>query len=274
MAETRRHALTPGRFGSGHELLSAPSPWRQGEGVREDWLSGAAVVMGCRPHGGDGMAETRRFRFPIFLDLDGKPCTVIGGGEVAARKARSLLAAGARVRVISPELSAAMEELRAAGAVEHAARSYRRGDLEGCALAFAATDDSEANAAAYQEATELGILINVVDDPEQCSFIVPSQVGRGPITVAISTGGASPALARHLREQIERTVPPAYGELAELLGRLREEVKAAVASSRERGRRWEAVLESEVLSLLEQGKAAAAEARAREILGLSEREKA
>jgi siroheme synthase-like protein len=220
------------------------------------------------------MAETRRFQFPIFLDLDGKPCTVIGGGEVAARKARSLLAAGARVRVISPAVSAAMEELRAAGAVEHVARGYRSGDLAGCALAFAATDDAEANAAAYQEATELGILINVVDNPAQCSFIVPSQVGRGPITVAISTGGASPALARRLREEVEQAVPPAYGELAELLGRLREEVKAAVASPRERARRWEAVLESEVLSLLEQERAAEAEARAREILGLSGREKA
>ncbi len=220
------------------------------------------------------MAQTRRFQFPIFLSLDGRQCTVIGGGEVAARKARSLLAAGARVRVISPELSVAMEELRAAGEVEHVARGYRRGDLEGSALAFAATDDAEANAAAYQEATELGILINVVDDPEQCSFIVPSQVGRGPITIAISTGGASPALARHLRARIEEAVPAAYGGLAALLGRLRDEVKAVVGSSRERGRRWEAVLESDVLALLEQGKAAEAEARAREILGLSEREKA
>jgi uroporphyrin-III C-methyltransferase / precorrin-2 dehydrogenase / sirohydrochlorin ferrochelatase len=206
--------------------------------------------------------------FAAFILLEGSPCVVIGGGAVAARKAASLLVAGARVTVIAPEVSAEMAGLVQAGSVQHVGRSYERGDLTGSRLVFAATDDPAVNAAIFQEATELGILVNVVDDPAHCSFIVPAHFERGPVSVAISTGGASPALARHLRERLEEAVPPAYGELADLLGRLRAEVKAGGAAMGERLRRWESVLNSDVLSLLERGKTQEAEARARELLGL------
>ena len=188
---------------------------------------------------------------------------------MAARKLQSLLEAGARVTVIAPELSEAMRALLDHPSVRLAARPYQRGDLSGSALAFAATDDAETNAAVYAEAMELGILVNVVDDPAQCSFIVPSKLPRGPIIIAISTQGASPALARHLRERLEAAIPAAYGELAELLGRLRAEVKAAHATPESRARRWAAVLESDVLDLLEQGRSAEAEDEARRILGLA-----
>jgi siroheme synthase-like protein len=206
--------------------------------------------------------------FPIFVDLEDRPCVVIGGGEVAARKVRSLLDAGARVTVIAPETCPEMRELLDQVRLE--SRTYRRGDLAGSALAFAATDDAATNASVYEEAMELGILVNVVDDPQHCSFLVPSKVERGPILIAISTQGASPALARHLRERLEVAVPPAYGQLAELLGRLRAEVKAAYATPEERARLWDRVLESEVLSLLVQGKRAEAEQEARRLLGLPE----
>jgi len=207
--------------------------------------------------------------FPIFVDLNGRPCVVIGGGEVAARKVRSLRDAGARVTVIAPEASAAMQKLLDDPAVRLEARAYRPGDLADSALAFAATDDSATNASVYAEATQLGILINVVDDPAQCSFLVPSKVERGPVTIAISTQGASPALARHLRERLEVAVPPAYGELAALLGRLRPEVKAAHATPEQRARLWDAVVESDdVLNLLEQGKTVEAERETRRLLGL------
>jgi uroporphyrin-III C-methyltransferase/precorrin-2 dehydrogenase/sirohydrochlorin ferrochelatase len=212
--------------------------------------------------------ESRPF-FPAFIDLRSKPCAVIGGGEVAARKVRSLLAAGAQVRVIAPEPCSELEALFQQPTISHCRRAYAAGDLDGSALVFAATDDPAVNAAVYRDATALGILVNVVDDPDHCSFIVPSQIVRDGICIAISTQGQSPALARHLREKIEQTVPPAYGELANLLGRLRNEVKAAVPTAEERGRRWEAVLESEVLSLIEQGRSADAEALARTILGLT-----
>jgi len=206
--------------------------------------------------------------FPAFIDLRDKFCLVVGGGEVAARKVGSLLAAGARVRVIAPGVCAEMSALLGSGSVSHEPRGYSEGDLAGGVLVFAATDDPEVNAAVYREAVGRGILVNVVDDPARCTFIVPSQVVRDGICIAISTHGQSPALARHLRERIEQAVPPAYGELARLLGRLRDEVKGAVHSGDERARRWEAVLESDVLGLIERGRAAEAEQLARRILGL------
>jgi len=206
--------------------------------------------------------------FPAFIDLRGKLCLVVGGGEVAARKARSLLAAGACVRVIAPEVCDEMSALLRSAGVTHDCREYADGDLAGSVLVFAATDDADVNAAVYREATRRGILVNVVDDPAHCTFIVPSQVVRDGVCIAISTQGQSPALARHLREKIEQAVPPAYGELARLLGRLRDEVKEAVPSGEERASRWEAVLESDVLSLIERGRAREAEELAREILGL------
>jgi siroheme synthase-like protein len=212
--------------------------------------------------------DDRPTYFPAFIDLRGRLCLVVGGGEVAARKARSLLAAGACVRVVAPEVCREMSALIRRGAVAHDRREYAEGDLEGSMLVFAATDDAEVNAAVYQEAAERGLLVNAVDDPARCTFIVPSQVVRGGICIAISTQGQSPALARHLREKIEHSIPPAYGELARLLGRLRDEVKETIGSGEKRASRWQTVVESDVLSLLERGQIEQAEELARAILGL------
>ncbi len=210
--------------------------------------------------------------FPVFVKLASKLCTVVGGGEVAARKVRALLDCEARVRVIAPRLCATLSTLVASGEVEHLARSYEPGDLDGSTLAFGATDDSRVNQAVYREAEGLGILVNVVDQPELCSFYVPSTITRGPIQVAISTGGASPALARRLRELLEEVITPEYGQLASLLGSLREEVKASCPSGDEREARWRSVLEGEVLSLLKKGKQKEAESTARRIIGLPSKE--
>jgi siroheme synthase-like protein len=216
----------------------------------------------------DSAPESRPY-FPAFIDLRGKLCVVVGGGEVAARKVRSLLSAGACVRVVAPEAFGEMSQLAGSGAIAWERRAYARADLDGCALVFAATDDREVNEAVYLDAAERGLLVNVVDDPAHCTFIVPSQVVRDGICIAISTQGQSPALARRLREKIEAAVPSAYGELAALLGRLRDEVKVAAGSGEERARRWEAVLDSEVLSLIEQRRLTEAEVLARSILGLT-----
>jgi hydroxymethylbilane synthase len=206
--------------------------------------------------------------FPIFLTLASKRCVVVGGGEVAARKVRALLDSGARVFVIAPQLCAALDPLAQSGQVEHVARSYETGDLEGSALAFGATDDRSVNEGVYTEATRLGVPVNVVDQPHLCSFYVPATLARGPITVAISTQGMSPALARRLRERLEEAVPPEYGDLAALLGSLRAEMKAAFPSGRERGAKWRRVLDGEVLSLLRSGKPEEALAATRKLLGL------
>jgi uroporphyrin-III C-methyltransferase/precorrin-2 dehydrogenase/sirohydrochlorin ferrochelatase len=208
--------------------------------------------------------------FPIFLDLTGRRAVVIGGGEVATRKVQALLAAGAEVRVIAPAFAPALQEVEGNAQLQLVRRSYTRGDLAGCVLAFAATDDPAVNAAVHEEATAAAVPVNVADDPAHCCFYVPAQIARGPICIAISTQGDSPALARHLRERIEETVPSAYGELAELLGRLREEVKATVPAS-ERGQRWNEVVACEELrARLAQGRREEAEALARRLLGLAE----
>ncbi len=204
--------------------------------------------------------------FPIFLNLHDQPCIVIGGGAIAARKARALLDAGARVTVVAPELGPEMTRLSAS--LHVIAGPYRPGDLAGHRLAFAATDDPEVNSAVYAEAEAAGIFVNAADDPEHCRFLVPASFDCGPIGVAVSTGGASPALAREVCAELEAALPPTYGAFADLLGRLRPEVKDTHAAAHDRAARWQAVLDGDVLSLLEHGKPIEAEREARRILGL------
>jgi precorrin-2 dehydrogenase/sirohydrochlorin ferrochelatase len=164
--------------------------------------------------------------YPVFLKVSGKKAVVIGGGPVAARKAASLAEAGARVTVISPELSPAFDGLAKAGAFIHEARRYRPGDLAGAFIAVAATDDSKTNIDAASEADSLGILINSANPPAAGSFIVPSSIHRGGLTVAISTGGACPALSRRLRQDIESFLAGQYGWFLEFLEEARSALKA------------------------------------------------
>jgi len=141
--------------------------------------------------------------YPIVLKLEGRPCLVVGGGVVAERKAVSLLEAGARVRVVAPRFTPRLEALGREGVVELVPREYQGQDLQGVALVISAASRREVNAQVAQEAGERGLLVNVVDSPQECSFIVPSVVRRGGLILAISTSGLSPALARHLREKLE-----------------------------------------------------------------------
>ena len=149
---------------------------------------------------------------PIFLDVTGRRCVVVGGGEIAARKVESLLASGAQVTVVSPSLvapslTAAVER----GIVEHIARGYQHGDIAGCALAYAATDDRDLQCAIADEAHALGIPLNVVDVPDLCSFIAPAVVKRGALQIAISTAGAAPAFAARIRRELEKQFGIEYG---------------------------------------------------------------
>jgi precorrin-2 dehydrogenase/sirohydrochlorin ferrochelatase len=155
--------------------------------------------------------------YPIFLDLSDRRCVVVGGGEVANRKARKLLQARARVVVISPEVGAELESV----AVEVHRRPYREGDLEGAYLAFAATDSREVNAAVAREAEERGIPVNVADRPSEGDFALPSTLRRGRLQVAVSTGGASPTLARKIKDELEGVFGPEWAGIVEELGRNR-----------------------------------------------------
>jgi siroheme synthase-like protein len=206
--------------------------------------------------------------YPAFLDLRGRRCLVIGGGVVALRKVEALLRCGAEVVVIAPELSVELAARVRERRVGHQPREFRFGDLEGAFLVVAATDDQSVNARVFEEADRRGLLVNVVDDPARCTFLVPSAIHRGPITIAISTGGASPALAKRVREQVERAVGPEYGALAALMGELREEVKRAHADESARRRVWQRILDSDIIELLRAGQPEAAREKARQCISL------
>lgn len=196
--------------------------------------------------------------FPIFLDLNDQDCLVIGGGEIAARKAASLVKAGARVLTVCPDVSTEMQELIDAGTVTHAKRLFQDEDVEGRILIIAATDRREVNQHVTELAHARSIPINVVDKPEDCTFIVPSVIDRSPVQVAISTGGASPVLARLLKAQLEAFIPAAYGRLASLVESYRERVKQRFDSIRKKRLFWESVLDGQVAQLLFSGREVAA----------------
>jgi precorrin-2 dehydrogenase / sirohydrochlorin ferrochelatase len=160
---------------------------------------------------------------PVFVDLTDRACVVVGGGQVAARKIALLLEAGARVRVIAPRIGPETERLReSVGArLEILRRGYRSSDLDGAVIAFAATDDPELHDLIARDARERGVWLNVADEPERCSFVMPAVARRGPVTIAVSSSGTSPALARRIRDELDGSLGPEYAEAAELLAALR-----------------------------------------------------
>ncbi|MGL6476042.1 siroheme synthase CysG [Aeromonas hydrophila] len=179
---------------------------------------------------------------PIFCRLDNKPVLLVGGGEVAERKARLLLDAGAQLTVVAPELDPELAELAANGSIEWLAGEFAPQQLAGKWLVVAATDRREVNALVYQSANQARIFANVVDDPKRSSFIMPSIIDRSPLMVAISSGGKAPVLARLLREKLEALLPQHLGAVAAFAGSLRERVKARFASMGERRRFWERLI--------------------------------
>jgi precorrin-2 dehydrogenase/sirohydrochlorin ferrochelatase len=206
--------------------------------------------------------------YPISLRLKGRRCVVIGGGAVAERKVASLLEAGGTVRVVAPEVTEGIAQVAEAGRLEWRATEATEADIEDAFVVIVATDDRELNVRMAAVAEAAGKLVNAVDQPEDCNFFVPAAVRRGPILLTVSTGGGSPALAKRIRRELEAHFGPEYGDLAELLERLRPEVMAAIHSQPERAKAWERILDSAVLELLRQGQHAEAEALAREVAGL------
>jgi len=163
--------------------------------------------------------------YPIFLDLQGRPCLVIGGGSVAERKVEKLLNAGAEVTLISPSVTDRLKVWSDAQKICHKARAYHHGDLAPFQLAFAATDDADVNAAVKREGEERGVWVNVADDPAHCDFTLPSVLRRGELVVAVATGGSSPALSRAIREELERYFTEDYVILSEIVAEVRRELR-------------------------------------------------
>ena len=162
--------------------------------------------------------------FPVFLNLKDKLCIVIGGGKVAERKVENLLIAQAKVKLISPEVTFKLKKLAEEGKIEWEKRVYKKGDLNSAWLVIAATDNPEIQKEVFKEAEEKHIFCNVVDVPELCSFIVPSTIRRGLLTIAISTSGVSPAVARRLRETLEEIIGEEYALYLKLMKDLRKQI--------------------------------------------------
>jgi len=196
----------------------------------------------------------------IFTRLAGRRCVVVGGGRVAERKARELLDAGAKVTVVSPKLTQGLAELAAADGLEWRAQAFDAAVLDGCWLAIAATSDRGENARVSQAAEARQVFCNVVDDPALCSFIMPAVVRRDPVTIAISSGGHAPVIARWVKGLIETLVPQHLGALAALAGRWRARVKEAIGDLDQRRRFWEDVLDGPAAELSFVGRDADAEA--------------
>ncbi len=197
--------------------------------------------------------------YPVFLSLRHRLAVVVGGGAVAERKVRALLRYGADVLVVAPEITDGLAEIEETSDITVERRGYVRGDLENAALVVCATDDTEVNVAVFREAEERGCLVNVVDVPELCNFIVPSVVHRGPFQIAISTAGAAPAVAKRVRRQLSAEFGEEWGPYVTLLGQVRTLVMERVEDPAERKRIFETLADSDLPDRLRSGAVPSAE---------------
>jgi len=166
--------------------------------------------------------------YPVYIDISKRKCVVAGGGDVAERKVERLLECGARVVVIGNELTPNLEAMKNEEKISHIPDNYKNDYIEGALLVIGATDRDEINERIYRDSKERGILVNIVDDPAKCDFIVPSVFQQGDLSIAISTGGKSPALARNLREELEQRYGHEYRILLNIMGDIREKRKQEI----------------------------------------------
>ncbi len=203
---------------------------------------------------------------PVFLDVRGKHCLVVGGNEAAARKAALLLNAGAWVTVLAPSLHESFAALTAQDRLLHRAEPFSPTHLEGMALVISAAEDAALNHAIHQAAQARQLPINVVDTPALCSFIMPAIIDRSPILIAVTSGGASPVLARLLRARLETLIPAAYGRLSAIANRFRDRVKAKFARPESRRVFWEKVFQGPIAEMVFSGQDSAAEKALAELI--------
>jgi siroheme synthase-like protein len=204
--------------------------------------------------------------YPIQLDLQERPVLVVGGGIIAEGKTEQLIAAGARVQVVSSTLTARLAEWQAQGSIGWREGKFTDDDLTDVALVISATNDQTVNAAVAQAAAARGLLYNVVDQPALCSFITPALVTRGELQISISTSGGSPSVAQLVKRRIAETIGDEYGELLRLTARLRTALRERGVEYAERRDLLNTFVESDVLTLLRAGRMAEAEQRAQDVL--------
>ena len=190
--------------------------------------------------------------FPIVVEMTGRRCLVIGGGAVAERKIAGLLEVGAEVTVISPKVTEAISHWSKNNSIQLTARCYQNGDLSGHELVFVATDDADVNDRVYQEGKSCGAWVNAADDPARCDFILPAVIRRGDLTVAVSTGGASPAATRAIREELDDYFTDDYVQLVQVAAEVRMALKEKSLNAGAGA--WNSALKGEFRRLIRAGK--------------------
>lgn len=195
---------------------------------------------------------------PVFLDIKDHPVLVVGGAEMAARKVEVILKAEARITIVAEDLCPTLEDLAEQGIVDHNARAFDDGDLEGALLVFVATDDENLNRRVSSLARDAGIPVNVIDRIELCTFIMPAVIDRSPMLVAVSSGGDAPIIARALKARLETVVPAGLGQLAEFAGACRDRVKDAIPEGPLRLRFWERFIHGPIAEYILAGQEEAA----------------
>ena len=205
--------------------------------------------------------------YPVNLQINNRSCVVVGGGSVAERKVIALLAAGACVTVLSPQVTQKLTKLIQGKSVIHVARAYVEGDVTGFFIVICATNNGAVNKLVAEEANKAGVLVNVADAPKLGNFMVPSQIAHGDLLITVSTGGKSPALARRLGAELAERYGPEYGTYLDLVAEARTKVKKNMQSSKEREVFWRQTINSEVINLLKEGKIKEAEAKINNAIG-------
>jgi len=204
--------------------------------------------------------------YPIFVELEGKTALVVGGGSVARRKVETLLEHGASINIISRELTDKLKELIEGGKIRKIGEDFKDEHLDGVFAVFAATDDKQLNHKISESAQKRGLFVNAVDQPADCNFIVPSIVKRGDLSIAISTSGKSPALAKKIRKELETQFGSEYETFLILMGRLREEILSKGFSQEENSRIFHEIVNSDILNALAEDDWKAVESTLRKIV--------
>ena len=205
--------------------------------------------------------------YPIHLDIQNRKCLVVGGGGVGTRKATTLLNCGAKVTVVSPEISQRLHNLAETAPLTLKSRPYRCADLEGMFLVIGATDDETLNAQISSDAERRNTLCNIADRPEKCNFILPSILRRDDLVITISTSGRSPALAKKLRKTLERRFGPEYGDFLKLMGAIRSKLLSQAHESEVHKPLFEQLIDSNLIALIQEGNTEDINALLFEILG-------
>ncbi|HWI54657.1 MAG TPA: bifunctional precorrin-2 dehydrogenase/sirohydrochlorin ferrochelatase [Desulfobacteria bacterium] len=205
--------------------------------------------------------------YPVYLKLPGRKCVVVGGGKVAERKVKSLLDCDASVYVISPKLTRWLEEATVRGDITVARRNFTTTDLENAFLVIGATDSCETNNLVAEECSARNILVNIVDEPDKCNFIVPAVLRQGPLSISISTDGKSPMLARRIREDLQSAFGDEYREFLDLMGDLREHIINNIPEQEKRKDIFHRLVYSDIIDLLRDGQHEKVKERINHVLG-------